>query len=295
MTSNVIVVGSANVDLFMRVPRLPSAGETVIGATFSRAPGGKGANQAAAAATLGARAWFVGKVGDDDLGAWTRADLERAGVDCSELGTSALSTGVAQIWVDETGENVITVASGANADLDGTFVRDAVGRIDAERAVVLANLEIPDGGVMAAAQGASERGWPFVLNPAPARPLAASLLARTTVLTPNRAEALALAADIERLLASGVDTIVVTLGAEGADVHRAGRDVHHQPAFAIDVRDTTGAGDAFSATLAWAIGDGRDLADAVRLAAGAGALASRAVGARTSLATREELEAFVTR
>jgi ribokinase len=294
VSANVAVVGSANVDLVMRVPRLPRPGETVIGATFSRAPGGKGANAAAAAATLGAHTWFVGKVGDDDLGAWTRADLEDSGVECSHLGVSSYPTGVAQIWVDATGENAITVASGANTDLDGGFVRDALGRISVERGVVLANLEIPDGAVAAAAQAASERGWPFVLNPAPARPLAASLLALTTILTPNRDEALALAPDIQAMLDAGVDTVVVTLGDEGAEVHRADHDVHHQNAFAVEVRDTTGAGDAFSATLAWAIGEGRDLGEAVRLAAAAGALATRAIGARASLATRDELEAFVT-
>jgi ribokinase len=294
MTSHVVVVGSANVDLFMHVPRLPDPGETVIGGTFSRAPGGKGANQAAAAAMLGARTWFVGKVGEDDLGVWTRADLEGTGVNCSELGTSTLPTGVAQIWVDEAGENAITVASGANADLDGPFVRYALAQIDVEHGVVLANLEIPDSAVAAAAQGASERGWPFVLNPAPARPLAGSLLALTTLLTPNRAEALALAPDVERLLEAGVGAVVVTLGNVGAEVHRPGRRVHRQPAFGVDVRDTTGAGDAFSATLAWAIGERRDLTEAVRLAAAAAALATRAIGARASLATREELEAFIT-
>jgi ribokinase len=294
MSSNVIVVGSANVDLVMRVPRLPQLGETVIGATFSRSPGGKGANQAAAAATLGARTWFVGKVGDDDLGAWTRADLERTGVDCSALGTSSLPTGVAQIWVDETGENEITVASGANGDVEGAFVTEALGRIDGDRAVVLASLEIPEGAVTAAAEIASTRGWGFVLNPAPARPLPTSLLARCTVLTPNQSEVLALASDVKRLLDAGVDAVIVTLGDEGAEVHRGGRDAHHQPAFPVEVRDTTGAGDAFSATLAWAIADGRDLGEAVRLATAAGALATRAVGARASLATREELEEFVT-
>jgi ribokinase len=293
MSANVIVVGSANVDLVMRVPRLPQPGETVIGASFTRAPGGKGANQSAAAATLGGRTWFVGKVGDDDLGAWTRTDLEAAGVDCSALGTSALPTGVAQIWVDETGENEITVASGANADVDGGFVTDALAAIDVETAVVLTNLEIPDAAVAAAAAAASGRGWPFVLNPAPARPVANSILAACAVLTPNRREALALAADIASLLDAGVDAVVVTLGAEGAEVHRAGRDVHRQAAFPVDARDTTGAGDAFSAALAWAIADGRDLGEAVRLAAGAGALATRAVGARASLATRDELEALV--
>jgi ribokinase len=294
MSANVVVVGSANVDLVMRVPRLPGPGETVIGGTFSRAPGGKGANQAAAAATLGARTWFVGKVGRDDLGAWTRSDLEATGVDCSALGTSDEPTGVAQIWVDDAGENSIAVASGANADVDGAFVTAAVRSIASERGVVLANLEIPDDAVAAAAACAAERGWPFVLNPAPARAVDPTVLARVGVLTPNRSEAAALAPSVEGILDAGVDTVVVTLGGDGAEVHRAGRDVHRQPAFAVEVRDTTGAGDAFSATLAWAIAEGRDLGEAVRLAAGAGALATRAVGARSSLATADELEAFVT-
>jgi ribokinase len=294
VSANVIVVGSANVDLVMRVPRLPAPGETVIGGAFSRAPGGKGANQAAAAATLGARTRFVGKVGEDDLGAWTRSDLERTGVDCTALGTSPSPTGVAQIWVDDAGENAITVASGANADVDGAFVADALAAIGAAEAVVLANLEIPDEAVRAAADGAAERGWPFVLNPAPARAVDPAVLRRVSVLTPNRAEAAALAPSIDALLDAGPDTVVVTLGDAGAEVHRAGRDVHRQRAFAVEVRDTTGAGDAFSATLAWAIAEGRALGEAVRLAAGAGALATRAVGARSSLATREELAAFVT-
>jgi ribokinase len=294
MSANVIVVGSANVDLVMRVPRLPRPGETVIGGAFSRAPGGKGANQAAAASRLGARTWFVGKIGEDDLGGWTRSDLEAIGVDCSTLGTSASPTGVAQIWVDDAGENAITVASGANADVEGAFVTDALAGIDVDAAVVLASLEIPDEAVAAAAEGAAVRGWPFVLNPAPARQVDPDVLARCAVLTPNRSEAGALAPDAASLLDAGVDTVVVTLGSDGAEVHRAGRDIHRQPPFRIEVRDTTGAGDAFSATLAWAIADGRDLGDAVRLAAGGGALATRAVGARASLATREELEAFVT-
>jgi len=292
--ANVIVVGSANVDLVMRVPRLPAPGETVIGAGFSRAPGGKGANQAAAAARLGARTWLVGKVGDDDLGAWTRSDLGSTGVDCSRLATSREPTGVAQIWVDGAGENAIVVASGANADVDGAFVRGALDAIDAEAAVVLANLEIPDDAVAAAANAARRRGWSFVLNPAPARPVPPSVLAACTVLTPNRTEAEALADDVDALLSAGVDAVAITLGAGGVELHRPGRDVHDQRAFAVDVRDTTGAGDGFSGALAWALADGRALEDAVRLAAGAGALATRAVGARASLPTREELEAFVT-
>jgi ribokinase len=294
VSANVVVVGSANVDLVMRVPHLPAAGETVGGAIFSQTLGGKGANPAATIATLGGHAWLVGKVGDDDHGRSVRADLERTGVDCSALGVSARATGVAQIWVDEAGENSIAVAPGANDDVSGAFVAESFGSIAADAAVVLANLEVPDQAVEAAAAAASERGWPFVLNPAPARPISASVLSRCAVLTPNRTEASALG-DVDALLAAGAGVVVVTLGAEGAEVHRAGRDVHRQPPFAVDVRDTTGAGDAFSGTLAWAIAEGRDLGDAVRLAAGAGALATRAVGARASLPGRQELEAFVAR
>jgi ribokinase len=288
----VVVVGSANVDLIMRVTHLPAPGETVIGGTFSRAPGGKGANQAAAAARLGARTWLVGAVGDDDLGRWTREDLEGSGVDCSLLATSSEPTGVAQIWLDERGENAITVASGANATLDATTVEAALGRLDVSSAVVLANLEIPDDAVEAAARAASERAWPFVLNPAPARPLSEAVLSRTSVLTPNETEASMLAED-GAPLEERVEAVVVTLGARGAEIRRRSVRAVHQDAFGIDVVDTTGAGDAFSATIAWALTDGRSLTDAVRFAAAAGALATRAVGARASLADLDELETFV--
>jgi ribokinase len=288
----VVIVGSANVDLTMRVAHLPAPGETVIGGTFSRAPGGKGANQAAAAARLGAKTWLVGAVGDDDLGWWTREDLESSGVDCSLVATSAEPTGVAQIWLDERGENAITVASGANATLDAAIVEAALGRLEAGDAVVVANLEIPDDAVDAAARVASERGWRFVLNPAPARPLSDAVLSRTSVVTPNETEASALAQDGPPL-EERVQAVVVTLGARGAEIRRRGASAVRQAAFPVDVVDTTGAGDAFSATIAWALADGKPLEDAVRFAAAAGALATRAVGARASLPGLDELEAFV--
>lgn len=293
VTADVVVVGSANVDLVMRVERLPRPGETVIGGTLSRAPGGKGANQAAAAARLGARTWLVGMIGDDELGAWTRAHLEEHGVDLSFLGVGSSATGVAQIWLDDAGENAIAVASGANAEVSADLVRAAIERIDAREAVVLASLEIPEPAVEAAAEAARARGWPVVLNPAPARPLSPALLACCAVLTPNEHEMTELAPDEHALLGAGVGAVVVTRGEGGADLHRAGREVHRQPAFPVEVLDTTGAGDAFSAALAWALADGRELEDAVRLAVGAGALAVRAVGARASLPDRDELERLV--
>ncbi|HYG71255.1 MAG TPA: ribokinase [Actinomycetota bacterium] len=292
MSTNIVVVGSANVDLIMRMTHLPAPGETVIGATSSRAPGGKGANQAAAAARLGARTWFVGAVGDDELGRWTREDLEASGVDCTLLATSDLPTGVAHIWLDEAGENSIAVASGANGGITADDVERALARIEEAEAVVLTNLEIPDEAVAAAARHSEGRGWRLVLNPAPAHPIAAEILARCAVVTPNETEAQVLAEEGD-LLEAGVDAVVVTLGARGAELRRRGTEAVRQPPFPVEALDTTGAGDAFSATIAWALADGRALEDAVRLAAGAGALATRGVGARSSLADRAELEAFV--
>src|ERR687895_2415220 len=182
MADAVVVVGSVNVDLIVRVPRLPLRGETVIGGTFSRAPGGKGANAAAAAARLGARTWFVGLVGRDDLGREARNDLEGAGVDVSGVGEVDEPTGVAAILVDDAAENVIAVASGANAAVTPEHVRAAMNGVDAERGVVLSNLEIPERAVSAAAQAAVDRRWPFVLNPAPARRLPAEVVAACDVM-----------------------------------------------------------------------------------------------------------------
>lgn len=288
MDPSVVVVGSINVDLIVQLPALPAAGETVIGGTFSRSPGGKGGNQAVAVARLGARTWFVGLTGDDDLGTEARRDLKDAGVDVSHVGTADAPTGVAAILVDGHGENLIAVASGANGNLAGGHVRDAFEDIPHDRAVVLANLEIPDDAVAAASEEAAARGWPFVLNAAPARPAPSSVLARCDLVVANQAEA-------EQL--DGADTaaraVVVTRGAQGAEIRRPGLDAHHQPAFPVEVVDTTGAGDAFVATVAWALAGGRDLEDAVRLAAAAGALACREVGARAALPDRAELERFV--
>ena len=287
--ADVVVVGSVNVDLVFRVPHLPAAGETVIGATFSRGPGGKGANLAAAAAKLGGRVRFIGTVGVDDLAWEARADLEGAGVDASQVGSRPVHTGVAGIFVDRGGENAIAVASGANAELEPGFVREALAGIDVPHAVVAANLEIPDEAVATAAEVAAGRGWPFILNPAPARAVERSVLERCLVVAANEGEATALGS-VAALLAAGAGAVVVTRGPEGADLHRSGRSVHRQPSFPVDVVDTTGAGDAFCGALAWAVADGRDLEGAVRLAAAAGALACREVGARAGLPDRAEVE-----
>lgn len=279
----VVVVGSVNVDLVVRIDHLPRPGETVTGGSFHRGPGGKGGNAAAAVARLGARARIVGLVGPDDLGEAARRDLAAAGVDVGSLGTGRSPTGVASILVDAGGRNAIAVAPGANAELSAEQVREALSAID--RAVVVANLEIPDEAVSAASDVARERGWPFVLNPAPARPLPEGLSSEVVVANELEAEALGLPGRL-----SGAT--IVTRGAQGADLHRPGRPVHRQAGFAVDVTDTTGAGDAFVAALAWSVLEDAPLERGVRLACAAGALACRALGARAGLADRAEVEAL---
>jgi ribokinase len=281
----VVVVGSVNVDLVVRIERLPRPGETVTGGTFHRVPGGKGGNAAAAAARLGAPTTFVGMVGPDDLGEEARRDLVGAGVDVGSLGTARGPTGVAAILVDGEGRNVIAVAPGANAELSVGHVADSLSAIETDRAVVVANLEIPDEAVLAAAEGAAERGWPLVLNPAPARPVPAGLLERCALVIANEIEAEALGLPVE-------GAAIVTRGADGADLHRPGRPVLRQPGFEVEVADTTGAGDAFVAAVAWSMLEGMPLELGVKLACAAGALACRTVGARAGLASRAEVEAL---
>lgn len=289
MEPEIVVVGSVNVDLVVRIDRLPEPGETVTGGSFHRVPGGKGGNAAAAAARLGARARIVGLVGPDDLGDEARRDLAAAGVDVGSLGTGGAPTGVASILVDADGRNVIAVAPGANAELPADHVRDSLSAIETDRAVVVANLEIPDRAVSAAAETAERRGWPFVLNPAPARPLPHGLAERCAVVIANEIEAQALGLPGSL---GGASAAIVTRGLEGADLHRPGRPVHRQAGFPVEVIDTTGAGDAFVAALAWSMLEGAPLERGVRLACAAGALACRALGARAGLADRSEVEAL---
>lgn len=291
MEPSVVVVGSVNVDLVVQVSSLPAAGETVIGGTFSRSPGGKGGNQAVAAARLGARTWFVGLVGKDDLGAQARRDLQASGVDVSHLGEIDEPTGVAAILVDDAGQNMIAVASGANARVTGRQIRGAVAGIAVEHAVVLASQEIPMAAVHRAAGAAADRKWRFVLNAAPAKAVPQSVLAVCDLLVANETEIEQLEG-VSYLMGYVRGAVVVTRGADGAELYRHDQDVHHQPAFPIEAVDSTGAGDAFVATVAWALAEGRDLEDAVRLATAAGALASREVGARAALPDRAELERF---
>jgi ribokinase len=280
----------------------------VLGGVFSRHPGGKGGNQAVAAARLGAQVAIVGCVGEDDAGRQARRDLEDAGVDVAWLASATAPTGTATILVDHRGENMIAVAPGANAALDPRAVREAVAAAVVVRpgdVVVLASLEVPLAAVAAAAEAATAAGALFVLNPAPARPLPPSLVARCAALTPNEHELGLLPSGTGRigsagtgrddgvawLLAAGAGVVVVTLGARGAGMYRPNLPPHHQPAMPAAVVDTTGAGDAFTAALAVALAEHAGLEDAVRMAAAAGAIATEAAGARGGLPARADLDA----
>ena len=293
MTATVVVIGSVNMDLVIRMPRLPRPGETVIGGTFTRNHGGKGANKAVAASTLGASTFLIAAVGDDSFGREARAALVESGVDVSRVTVGTDPTGVAGIMVDDRGENLIAVASGANFGLHAQQVTEALDGLLQPGTVIVADLEVPEDAVLAAAQAAREAGCVFVLNPAPAHPLPAKLLSLCSVLAPNEHEAGSLGwSSVDSLLARGAGAVIVTRGAQGADLFRPGEPVFHQTAFPISVVDTTGAGDAFTATLAWAISEGYPLENSVRLAAAGGALATTRLGARSGLASRPEVESL---
>jgi ribokinase len=266
------VVGSVNLDLVARCERLPRPGETVTGATFERVPGGKGANQAVAAARLGADVTMIGAVGHDPYAEEALAGLEEAGVtlDVSVFDTP---TGVALILVDSRGENQIVVAPGANAALGPDDVE--LPELDA----VLCQLEIPGVTVAAAARAAT--GF-FCLNAAPARPVPVEVLGRADLVVVNRYERDALP-DASRLTA-------LTLGAEGAVLLENGEEVVRARPPKVDAVDGTAAGDAFTACLVVSLLEGRDREEALRRACAAGAIAASRPGAQPSLPTAEEVD-----
>ena len=285
----VIVVGSVNVDLVAAGGRMPRPGETVSMERFAEVQGGKGGNQASAAAALGARVHFIGAVGSDHWGGAARADLAGRGIDVSALATVEGTTGVAIILVDDGGENAIAIVPGANAAVSPEAVESALAVLDADDAVLVACLEIPLESVVAAARTAAARGWRLVLNPAPARELPAELVAAATVITPNGTE-VELLGGAEALLARGAGAVVVTRGSEGVEVHPAGGAAFRVAASPAEVVDTTGAGDVFTAALAVALADGRELDDAVAWASAAGAIATEGFGARGSLPTATQVD-----
>ncbi|WP_326834661.1 ribokinase [Amycolatopsis rhabdoformis] len=287
MTGTVVVVGSANVDLVVDVPRPPGAGETILGGRLRRSPGGKGANQAVGAALAGgAHTTFVGALGEDDAADLILLSLGGAGVRTDLVARTKTPTGTAFVTVSPDGENAIVVAPGAND-------RVRIGEVEAARIaaadVVLAQLEIPLGVVRAAA-AARKPGALFVLNAAPSRELPEDLWAALDVLVVNEHEA----ADLGGLdlLRDRVPAVVVTLGGEGCLVAERGRESVRVPGIRVDTVDTTGAGDTFCGVLAAGLAQGRPLADAARLACVAGALAVTRPGAQAAVPTADEVAAL---
>jgi ribokinase len=295
----IAVVGSLNMDVIVRVERLPVAGETVLGDDVLFAPGGKGANQAVAAARLGAHVCLLGRLGRDAFGAQLRKDLRDEGVDDTWIAEGPEPTGVASIMVDRAGENLIAVAPGANAALGSSDVSSALAQLK-DVAVVVAELEVPLNAVLEAARVARQINVPFVLNAAPARPGIDELLPYVTVLIVNESEAAVLLghgiddeADAARaLLNRGPTHVVVTLGGRGA-VCADSVQVARVGAPRVEVVDTTGAGDAFVGAFAVQWAAGAPLAEAVRFACACGALACTLAGAQTALPREAQVQALL--
>jgi ribokinase len=276
---DVAVIGSANLDLVATTPRLPRPGETLLGSGFAEHPGGKGLNQAVAAARSGASVAFVGAVGEDEPGRRLRALAISEGIDVEGvLAAEGAPTGRAMITVDAAAENTIVVIAGANGLVDGRRVPSA--------RLVIAQLEIPVDQVMAAFRAARADGNRTILNPAPAQVLPDELLGLCDVVIPNEHE-VELLGGVAALLDRGVSTVITTQGAAGVAVTERGADglvvEWRQEAFVVDAVDTTGAGDAFCGALAARLAAGDTLRSCVRYAAAAGALAATIEGAVPAL------------
>ncbi|MCY7301220.1 MAG: ribokinase [Ilumatobacteraceae bacterium] len=283
MRFDVCVVGSANLDLVATVDRLPGPGETVPGTSFAEYPGGKGLNQAVAAARSGATVAFVGALGDDGAAATLRAVMADDGIDSAQVTTAAVATGRGLIGVSATGENSIIVVAGANGTVTATELPSA--------RVVLTQLEVPLPAVERALSAGRAAGAVTVLNPAPVQPITASILQWCDIVVPNEHE-VELLGGVAHLLDSGVGAVVVTMGSRGAELHTAEGVVHVQP-FSVVPVDSTGAGDTFSGSLCARLAAGDDLPTALRFASAAGALCTTTAGAVPSIPRRAAVEALL--
>jgi ribokinase len=301
-----VVVGSINMDLVLRVPRLPARGETIIGHDAQEIPGGKGANQAVAARRLGARVAMVGRVGSDAFGRRLRSELEQEGIDVRHvLAANDCSSGLALVTVEKSGENAIVVVPGANGRLAPADIA-AAEDVFCDADVLLAQLEVPLATVVAALELAKRYGVLTILNPAPAPATFPAELLHVDVICPNESEAAALTKtpikDVagtdeaaSRLLALGPRHAIITLGARGAVWAGREQGCKHYAALDITAVDTTAAGDAFAAALAVALAGGRGHDQAMQFASAAGALAASRPGAQPALPRRDEVLQLLTR
>ncbi len=303
MNAKIVVVGSLNMDLIGQSSRIPIPGETVLGHHFSTAAGGKGANQAVAAARLGAQVTMIGCVGQDTYGKTLIQGLQDDHIDTRFVRMDKKAhTGVAFIQVSDDGENSILVISGANWQLNKEDIVKAASTI-ANADLLMLQLETPLDVVEYAVETAVSHKVPILLNPAPARQLPQSLLANITYLIPNESETALLTGlpvtgldsvktAVAQLKQTGVDNVIITLGSQGAYLFAKNEELHIL-AFPVEVVDTTAAGDAFNAGFGVAVAEKRPLAEAMRFATAAGALATTKLGAQPSLPTRKELLRFL--
>ena len=305
--TTIVVVGSINMDFVVAVHRLPAPGETVLGRDFQMIPGGKGANQACAAAKLARNSTqvrMVGRVGYDKFGDHLKASLSAAGVDVSAVhATRSCATGVALIPVEASGQNSIVVAPGANHALIATEV-ESMRAVFRGACLVLFQLESPLDTVSAAMKIARQEGARTILDPAPAVPLSTELLANVDILTPNESESsLLLGLPAGRVSASdapvharalrslGPHAVILKLGDQGCFYSEAGTELL-SPAFPVTARDTTAAGDVFNAALAIALAEGRLIVEALRFANAAAAISVTRAGAQASVPSRAEVDEF---
>lgn len=301
----IAVVGSSNMDLVVKSTRIPAIGETILGGDFIMAPGGKGANQAVAAAKLGAEVFFIAKLGEDIFGSQSLNNFKKEGVNTKYvIQTEEALSGVALIMVDEDGNNLIVVAPGANHKLSPEDVKEAESDIASSGALV-AQLEVPIETIEFAAGLANRSNVPFILDPAPAQKLSPQLLKMVDILTPNETEAQFLTgvevknqesagAAAQKLLECGVKNVILTMGANGyLTVSNEGTEF--VPAKKVKAADSTAAGDAFTGSLAVGLAQGRTLSDAALFANNVAALSVTKMGAQPSMPALQEVESFITK
>jgi ribokinase len=296
----IVVIGSSNTDMVIKTAHLPAPGETILGGTFFMNAGGKGANQAVAAARLGGAVTFIAKVGNDIFGKEAVQLFEKEGIDTTFVVTDPEQpSGVALITVDERGENCIAVASGANAALRKEDIESALSEIE-NAGVILLQLEVPLASIIFVAEVAAKQRKRVILNPAPACPLPDALYPLISIITPNETEAAMLTGinitDDETatkaatlLRQKGVETVIITLGAKGALVLHE-ENIFHVPSIPVDAVDTTAAGDVFNGALAVAVAEGREISEAVSFACKAAAISVTRLGAQASAPYRSDVE-----
>ncbi|MCL2744834.1 MAG: ribokinase [Planctomycetaceae bacterium] len=303
MSKTIIVVGSSNTDMVIKSQKIPAPGETVIGGEFFSAPGGKGANQAVAVARLGGNVTFIAKVGTDMFGDKAIEGYRKEGINTDLiLRDPEHATGVALILVDADGENLISVASGANEFLKPADIERSETLLAAAK-VIVTQLETPLDVLETTARIAKKYKVPLVLDPAPAKPIPKEILKQITYIKPNENEATVLTGiavkDVESakaagqwFLDAGVQAAVITLGREGAVVVQKDSAVH-LPGYSVKAVDSTAAGDAFSGALCFGLARGEELLQAAKTASAAAAISVTRAGAQPSLPTPEELKAFL--